>query len=117
MKLRLLLLSLSVLGTVAAVAQDTASVTGTVRDSSGGVIVGAEVTITNIDQGLGRTFRSNTSGEYLAAALPPGLYSITVKAPSFAVYEAHEVTLRVAQSARIDVTLRVGQVNSHTLSP
>jgi hypothetical protein len=103
------------LGTVAAVAQDSASLTGTVQDSSGGVIVGAEVTITNIDQGLARTFRSNSSGEYLAAALPPGHYSITVKAPGFAVYEAREVTLRVAQNARIDVTLRVGQVNSQVV--
>jgi len=82
-KLRLLLLNLSMVAAIA-VAQDTASLTGTVRDSSGGVIVGAEVAIKNIDQGLVRTFRSNSSGEYLAAALPPGRYSITVNAPGFA---------------------------------
>ena len=115
MKLRSFLASLFTLFLGAVVAQDTASLTGTVRDSSGGVIVGAEVAIRNTDNGLLRKLESNSSGEYLAAALPPGRYAMTVTAPGFAVYEAREVTLRVAQSARIDITLRVGEVNSQVV--
>ncbi len=110
MKLPLLLLGIA---TGIAVAQDSASLTGTVRDSSSAIIVGAAVTIRNEENGLVRGFVSNTSGEYLAASLPPGRYSITAAAPGFAKYEAHDVTLRVAQNARIDITLKVAGVEEH----
>jgi hypothetical protein len=80
-RLRLLPLVLAALMTGMAIAQDSASLIGTIRDSSSAIIVGAAVTITNADNGLVRGFVSNSSGEYLAAALPPGRYSITVQRP------------------------------------
>src|SRR6202521_5969269 len=100
-------LSLSVPG----LAQDRATLTGTIRDQSGANIPGAAVAITNTATGVARDVKSNSAGEYVAAALPPGQYDITVTAPGFRRYQAQGVVLRVAQDARIDVTLQVGNVN------
>jgi hypothetical protein len=115
MKRRFLLLGLLALAPGITEAQDTSSLTGTVRDSSGGVVARAGITIRNTDNGLSRELKSNSDGEYLAAALPPGRYNVTVTVPGFRKYQAHEITLRVAQSARIDVTLLVGDVNSEVV--
>ena len=95
-----------------AAAQDTASLTGTVRDATGAVLPKAAVTIRHIDNGSTRNLVTNTDGEYLAAALAPGQYDITITAAGFRKYQAKNVTLRVAQHARIDVSLQVGDVNS-----
>ena len=93
-----------------ATAQDTASLTGTVRDATGAVLPKASVVIKNIAQGTIRNLVTNSNGEYLAAALAPGQYNVTVTAPGFRKYQAEGVTLRVAQNARIDVTMAVGNV-------
>jgi Carboxypeptidase regulatory-like domain/TonB-dependent Receptor Plug Domain len=93
-------------------AQDTASLTGTIRDPSGAVVAGAIVSVKNTANGLVREVKTNSAGEYLAAALPPGHYEITVSASGFRRYQAQNVTLRIAQDARIDVTLQVGSVTS-----
>jgi len=110
MKSRLLLLSiLSILLLPAAVfAQDTASITGTVKDPSGASIAKAQVTVSSPDRGINRTTTTNSEGEYSVPALPPGSYNLTINAPGFKKYEAAGVILRVAQKARNDVTLQVG---------
>jgi hypothetical protein len=93
-----------------AAAQDTATLTGTVRDATGALLPKASVVIKNIAQGTTRNLVSNSDGEYVAAGLPPGQYNITVTAPGFRRYQAEHVTLRVAQNARIDVAMQVGNV-------
>ena len=95
-----------------AMAQDTASLTGTVRDATGAVLPRASVVLSNIATGATRSLETNSAGEYLAAALPPGQYDISVVATGFRRYQARGATLRVAQKARIDITLQVGDVNS-----
>jgi hypothetical protein len=95
-----------------AAAQDTASLTGAVRDPSGAVLPKASVVIQNTDNGLTRSLLTNGDGEYVAPALPPGKYNITVTAPGFRKYSAQNVALRVTQNARIDITLQVGDVAS-----
>lgn len=92
----------------ATLAQDTASLTGTVRDSSGAVIAGAAVTLKHTATGTIRELKTNSSGEYVAAALAPGHYDIGASAAGFRKYQATGVVLRVAQNARIDVALQVG---------
>ncbi|PYX32195.1 MAG: hypothetical protein DMG77_03955 [Acidobacteria bacterium] len=91
--------------------QDTATLTGTIRDQSGASIPAAAVAITNTSTGMVRQLKSNSDGEYVAAALPPGTYNVAVTAPGFHRYQAQGVVLRVAQDARIDVALQVGDVN------
>ena len=91
-------------------AQDTATLTGTIRDNTGAVIPDVRVTVVSTATGEARQFTTNSSGEYVAAALPPGHYDITVPAKGFRTYTAKNVTLRVAQNARIDITLQVGDI-------
>ena len=109
-KLLLLLLGLSIFCSGAALAQDTATLTGTVRDHTGAVIAVASVAIRNTATGTVREVKTNSAGEYVAAALAPGQYNISITATGFRKYRAEGVTLRVAQNARIDVTMQVGDI-------
>jgi len=96
-------------------AQDTATLTGTIRDNTGAVIPDVRVTVVSTATGEARQFTTNSSGEYVAAALPPGHYDITVPAKGFRTYTAKNVTLRVAQNARIDITLQVGDIREEVV--
>ncbi len=89
-------------------AQDSASVTGTVRDTSGAAVAGAQVTVSAADRGINRETTTNGDGEYSVAALPPGSYNIVVIAQGFKKFQAKGVILQVAQKARVDVPLQVG---------
>jgi hypothetical protein len=110
-RLRILaVLALAFSLTDVALAQDTATLTGTVRDATGAVLPQASVVVKNIAQGTTRNLVTNSAGEYLAAALTPGQYSITVTVSGFRKFHADGVTLRVAQNARIDIAMQVGDV-------
>jgi hypothetical protein len=89
-------------------AQDTASVTGTVTDQTGAAIPGAQVTVSNPEHGIKRSTVSNGSGDYLVSAVPPGSYNLSIAAQGFKRYEATGIILRVAQKARADAALQVG---------
>jgi len=89
-------------------AQDTASLTGTVRDSSGASIANAQVAVISAEHGVNRTTTTNSDGDYSVPALTPGSYDVTVTAQGFKKYEAKGVILRVAQKARNDVNMQVG---------
>jgi hypothetical protein len=97
---------------VALLAQDTASITGTVTDPSGAAIPGAQVTVTSLEHGVKRAATSNAGGEYLFAALPIGSYNVAVTSAGFKKYTATGVTLAVAQKARVDVMMQVGAANT-----
>src|ERR1019366_10144423 len=79
-------------------AQDTASLTGTIRDSTGASVVNAQVAVTNAEKGISRNTKTNSEGEYSVPALPaPGSYNVTVTAQGFTKYVAKGVVLDVAQ--------------------
>jgi Carboxypeptidase regulatory-like domain/TonB-dependent Receptor Plug Domain len=99
----------------AAQAQDSGSITGTVRDSSGAVVPGAEVKAASGAIGVTRTTATNGDGDYLAAALPPGTYDLSVTAQGFKVFQAKRIIVRVAEKARVDVTLQVGQMTENVV--
>src|SRR5713101_8026582 len=85
---------------VAASAQDTGSITGTVTDPSGAAVANAEVSVSNAGQGITRTARTNGGGEYLFAGLPVGNYDLAVTATGFKKYQAKGVVLGVADKSR-----------------
>ncbi|MGA7379260.1 MAG: carboxypeptidase-like regulatory domain-containing protein, partial [Terriglobales bacterium] len=64
-------------------AQDTASITGTVTDQTGAAIPNAQVTVSNPEHGIKRSTVSNGSGDYLVSAIPPGSYNLSITAPGF----------------------------------
>jgi hypothetical protein len=104
---------LFILAAALAQAQDTASLTGTVRDSTGAIVAGAQVTVSSAEHGIKRDTRTNSDGEYAESALPaPGTYNITVTSQGFRKYEAKGVVLNVAQKVRVDVALQVGAANT-----
>ena len=96
-------------------AQDTGSITGTVKDPSGAALANAAVVVTSPDHGIDRHTVSNSDGEYSASALPGGTYDIIVTAPGFKKFQAKGVVLDVAQKARVDVTMQVGAVNTEVV--
>src|SRR5229473_2259283 len=83
---------------------------GEIRDSSGGAIANAVVTVTNQATGGARTLRSNPEGVYTFPSLPPGVYDLRVTAAGFQVVTRRDVELHVQQTARIDFSLQVGEV-------
>jgi Carboxypeptidase regulatory-like domain/TonB-dependent Receptor Plug Domain len=93
-------------------AQDTSSITGTVRDPTGAIISGAQITISNAERGIDRATVTNSDGEYLVAGLPSGSYDLTIAASGFDKFRARGIVLRIAQKARGDATLQIGTPNS-----
>jgi len=93
-------------------AQGTGSITGTVRDNTGAVVTKAEVTLTNVGTQTALKTTTNADGDYLFAAVPPVTYDLTVSAVGFNTYEAKGIVLSVAQRARVDATLAVGEVKT-----
>jgi len=93
-------------------AQDTASITGTVTDPSGAAVKGAQVRVSSLDRGIDHTVPTNDSGDYLVAGLPPGPVDVAVTAQGFKKFEAKGVILRVGQKARTDIALQVGATST-----
>jgi hypothetical protein len=86
--------------------QDTGSITGTIHDSSGSVVPGATITVSNA-AGLNQTTNSNEQGDYLIPGLPPGTYKVTISAPGFKPSEANGIVLVAGQNGRSDANLEL----------
>jgi hypothetical protein len=91
-------------------AQDTATIVGTVMDSSNAVIPAAKVTVANPDKGFTRQLASNAAGEYTAAKIPIGTYVVTAEASGFQKSVRTEISLSVGQTQRVDLQMTVGQM-------
>ncbi len=103
-------LFLSLFCCFAAFGQDiSAKITGTVTDPSGATVPNAAVTAHEITKGVDYPGKTNGSGVYYLAPLPPGEYSLSVQAPGFATAQHAAFTLVIDQTARVDVPLSVGQ--------
>src|SRR3984893_3694883 len=97
---------------LAASAQDTGSITGTVKDPSGAAVANANVVVTSPEHGIDRHTTSNSSGDYNESGLPGGAYDVIVTATGFKKYQAKGVKLDVAQKARVDIPLEVGSATT-----
>src|SRR5258708_23520995 len=84
-----------------------ATMSGRIKDETGGVLPGADVVAKNLDTGLSRSTVSNADGGFTLARLPPGRYEVRVALQGFAT-SAQTVELAVAQQAGLAVTLKVG---------
>ena len=97
---------------LAAVAQvTTATIVGTITDQSGAILPSAQVTARNVDTGLTRTVLSGEEGTYRLEFLPVGNYVIEVTANGLKKFSRSGIVLQVNDTARVDVTLTVGQVS------
>lgn len=84
------------------------SLVGTVTDSSGAVVPGAQVTITNKQTGARRQSVTRADGRYSFTGLPIGTYDISVAVAGFATAQLPGVTVAVGEAAAADVHLSVG---------
>src|SRR5262245_9812418 len=91
--------------------QTFATITGVVTDSTGAIVGGATITVTNPQTGFTRSVMSNDVGNYTFPALPPGVYSIRAEITGFQAEVRNSVELQVLQTARIDFRLNVGTVS------
>src|SRR5579871_3133412 len=89
----------------------TASVLGTVQDSTGGLIAGATVKIRNSGSGEMREILSDGRGEFTAAQLTPGRYDIFIEKSGFRGLRETGIELQVDQSARLRFQLEIGSVS------
>ncbi len=89
-------------------AQETASIVGTVTDQSGALLTGAQVTLVNEATHFTRVVETNTSGQYVASAIPTGSYAITVDKTGFKKLQRTGVQLTLASTLTVDLQLSVG---------
>jgi hypothetical protein len=90
--------------------QSTAQVSGSVRDQSGAVLPGVEVTAMQTATGLSRSVVSNETGSYIIPNLPIGPYRLEASLPGFRKFVQTGIVLQVNANPEINVVMEVGQV-------
>ncbi|MEK7405485.1 MAG: carboxypeptidase regulatory-like domain-containing protein [Acidobacteriota bacterium] len=88
----------------------TAQITGRITDSSGAIMPGVNLAVSNLATGIDRKSSSNEQGYYAVPLLPPGKYKMSVQAQGFRSILRDGISLEVDQVARIDFVMEVGQV-------
>ena len=90
--------------------QTTGTVVGNVTDPNAGAISGASLELTNLGTNLTLTAQSDETGYYRFPSLLPGVYALTIEAQGFRKKVVSGITLQVDQTARVDVTMQLGEV-------
>ncbi len=101
-----LLSSLSLFGQ-----SDRGTITGTVSDPGNAVIQGAKVTVKHTDTAASYESVTTSTGNFTLPSLPSGNYDLTVESPGFNRYVQTGIGVQVAQTARIDVVMKVGSTS------
>src|SRR5256712_967716 len=103
------IVALIAFGTCLSFAQtSTATILGTVKDTSGALIPGVSITVKHTESGLTRTVVSGERGGYNVPFLPVGPYELTTTMPGFKQQVRSGINLVVGQEAVVDLTLEVG---------
>ena len=101
-------LLIAICGISARAQYEDGSLVGAIHDATGAVVGSAAVTVTNVNTGNVIKVVANGAGDYEVPSLRVGVYNIEADAPGFAPAEARNITVSVAASRRIDLTLNVG---------
>ncbi|MEW6734413.1 MAG: carboxypeptidase regulatory-like domain-containing protein [Acidobacteriota bacterium] len=111
-----LLVALLLLPSFALAQQASGTVEGIVKDNTGAVIPGADVTLSNSDTGAERTLQTNEAGYYRFPAVEVGRYLLKVNAQGFAPTEQSGLIVQVGKTIALDVVLQVGSVGSEVVT-
>ena len=95
-----------------AFAQGNGSLTGTVTDANGAIIVGATVTALSAT-GAKKDYISNSKGEYTINGLPAGKYTVKAIAPKFGLYENTEVVITAGEKNEMFIVLTVAGIEEN----
>jgi len=110
MKARSCLLAMFLVALPAFPQGERGTITGTVTDSSGGIITSAQVTLRNVATNIRTTAESNSAGLYVFAALNPGTYEIAVEKQGFKSSRVANIPLATGTTVTIDARLEVGAI-------
>ena len=88
----------------------TGSILGSVKDPSGAVVAGAQMTAVNMNTNYHQSVRTDAAGDYRILALPVGRYQLEASMQGFQTFVATGIDLDVNQQRRVDLTLSVGAV-------
>jgi hypothetical protein len=86
----------------------SSEIQGTVKDQTGALVIGANVTTTNLETGALRSTTTDSDGNYHVAGLPAGNYELRIEHAGFKIKKLNDITLVVNQSAVLDASLEVG---------
>ncbi|HEX7286456.1 MAG TPA: TonB-dependent receptor, partial [Candidatus Angelobacter sp.] len=88
---------------------------GTVTDSAGAAIAGADVTVKSAETGLLRSVKTDEFGNFAVTELPLGAYSVTAAKSGFGTKVLNGVTVTVSANARADLQLNPGEVKQEVV--
>jgi hypothetical protein len=91
---------------------DTATVLGTVHDSSGSVVPGVAITLRNNNTGITSATQTDDKGDYQFLTVKPGSYQVSAAHTGFSTATAENFTVTVNARQRVDLALQVGSVSS-----
>src|SRR5205807_9414767 len=86
-------------------------ITGTITDPTGAVVPGATVTITNVGTNASQSATTGSDGSYRFPLVPPGAYTIEVKAANFAVVRASGIVVEASQTIPFSVKLELAKAS------
>src|SRR5262249_37515519 len=86
---------------------------GNITDNTNAAIVGAQVAATDQAIGFSRQTITNSSGSYNMPVLPPGTYSVTVRASGFQTYTRTGVVVSAEAVTRVDASLQLGAISEN----
>ncbi len=111
---KLAIFALAVLALVASASAQTVQgvVTGTISDPASAAVPGAEVTLTNEGTGVVQRDTSGSSGVYRFSLVPPGSYTLDVKASGFTEKKITSIVVDASQTASVNVALSVGSTST-----
>ena len=95
--------------------QTTGRINGTVKDSNGAVIVGAEVTVKSLATTEERKVTTDAEGNYAVLQLSPGTYRVIVTVTGFKKAEIESVRVVITESSTVDVRLEVGAISEQAV--
>jgi hypothetical protein len=104
-------IAILMLGGVATAQNTSGTITGRITDTTGASISGARVSVMNAGSGDKRNLVTDPSGNYTAALLLPGSYTVTSEKEGFKTQVQTGITLQVDQTVRVDAALEVGSTN------
>jgi outer membrane receptor protein involved in Fe transport len=90
---------------------ETGNVVGTIKDSTGAVVPGAKVTLTNTQTGVTSERSSDANGSYEFITVRPGNYVITAEKDGFSIALVDNVQVTVGARQRVDLSMSVGQLS------
>ncbi|HET8823586.1 MAG TPA: carboxypeptidase-like regulatory domain-containing protein, partial [Terriglobales bacterium] len=94
---------------------DLGTIRGSVTDSSGALVVGASVTVLDVQTGATRQTKTNSSGEYQMFGLPSGNYNVKIASPGMTTQDITGVVLNGSDVMTANAILKVSTANENVV--